>query len=585
MLTAAGYNVISDERVASVIKNSPSSFVFYLGAGVSVEAGVPSAWNICDNIASDLLQQEERTRQFKGLTPARLVGEEREQYLNKMLGWHDEEKRYLNCVKLHFATPAIRVEYFRRLLEHKTPSFAHHAISLLMSNNCLARTALTTNFDKLIENAFTALGDSECQAIRMKEELQYWRQEPDKCYLLKLHGDYDTHNIVNTPEESVKLAPEMAAKATSLLTNAGLLVLGSAGREKSIYKFMDSAEQDESELGVLNHGLLWAVYVGSARPPGISEPEIAEIVQTKVAGGSVGPNIVELMQRRLSDQDNFAFFPIWGCGSFLWDLVRRILPEAVLGTTERYLDHELRIREVFRRNGLSESARERHVQALRTAQARLSANSPVRQHEYALQAETLDHRSRVQLAYGDVADVALLQDPRIERGLVKAVVSPEDTCLSVGGGAALAIAHRAGLRSVLNDLYKFAPVTQNNAIATSAFDLPVHYLIHAATVDVSEDGALTNRDAVRQTTANILAKVNSLGVEIVWIPLLGAGVAGLSPDQTAESILEAVNEWLSADFHCTIVITVFKESILPRKDFETLLHSKLTKKPITVSQL
>jgi hypothetical protein len=132
-----------------------------------------------------------------------------------------------------------------------------------MTRDHLSRTAITTNFDKLLENAFSAIGESECQAIRMSEEVRFWRQVRDKCYLLKLHGDYDTHNLLNTEEETVTLDVEIVAKAQNVLVNAGLLVLGSAGREKSIHTFMDNLASDRAkDSGILEHGLLWGVYVG-----------------------------------------------------------------------------------------------------------------------------------------------------------------------------------------------------------------------------------------------------------------------------------------------------------------------------------
>jgi hypothetical protein len=75
-------------------------------------------------------------------------------------------------------------------------------VSLLAARRVLRTTCLTTNFDKLLELAFAKQGEVECQAIRTPEEAAYWGGEPDKCYILKLHGDYDTHSILNTRDET-----------------------------------------------------------------------------------------------------------------------------------------------------------------------------------------------------------------------------------------------------------------------------------------------------------------------------------------------------------------------------------------------
>ena len=206
------------------------------------------------------------------------------------------------------------------------------------------------------------------------------------------------------------------------------------------------------------------------------------------------------------------------------------------------------------------------------------------QHEYVLEAKIGNGTTRIWLAYGNIADESLLAEKKFD-GVVKALVSPEDTCLSVGGGAALAIAQRAGLRHVLHDLYKFAPIANGTTAVTSAGRLNVHYLIHAASVNVTEDGASTTPAAVRKTMENILERVTSLGIRVVWVPLLGAGVAGMSPVQSAEAIVDAINGWLPSGHDCTIIVTVFKESMFPRQEMDTLLRRTLTTKTLAITNL
>jgi O-acetyl-ADP-ribose deacetylase (regulator of RNase III) len=586
MLTPYGFNVISDEEAILTLSHLPGRFVLYIGAGVSVEVGIPTAAGICAELADELIRMEEKQRDIRGITPSRLTGDERSQFLRERLDWEDDDNRYYNCVTRVLSSPTSRVDYFRKKLERVEPAFAHYAASFLMAHDYLSRTAITTNFDKLLEKAFLTIGESEWQAIRMSEEVRYWRQVRDRCYLLKFHGDYDTHNLLNTEEETVILDAEMVAKAQNLLVNAGLVVLGSAGREKSIHTFMDNIASDRArDSDTLECGLLWGVYVGAGHANRQDNDQMARLVQDQIVAGAVGTDIVRLMKRRAKNRESFAFFPITGCGAFLWDLLRHVSEEPMIANVEQYLDHRLRIGEIFRRKGLSEAARRRHIQALEQAQQKLKAsgNSSF-PHEYVLEAKTEDDKTRVWLAYGNVADGRMFEEKRFDR-VVKAVVSPEDTCLSVGGGAALAIAQSAGLRHVLHDLYKFAPIAQGTTAVTSAGNLSVHYLIHAASVDVTENGASTTQETIKNTTENVLQRVTSLHIRAVWIPLLGAGVAGMSPTQSAEAIIDAINGWLTSGHDCTIIITVFKEAILPRQEMEKLLRRTLTNKSVAISNL
>jgi len=63
---------------------------------------------------------------------------------------------------------------------------------------------------EVIEMAFAQQAVSEFQAIRSDEEQQYWGYE-DKQYVIKLHGDYDTANILNTNDEAIRI-PESLQK-------------------------------------------------------------------------------------------------------------------------------------------------------------------------------------------------------------------------------------------------------------------------------------------------------------------------------------------------------------------------------------
>jgi O-acetyl-ADP-ribose deacetylase (regulator of RNase III) len=581
------YNIVSEEKASDLLSQTPGRFVLYLGAGASAEAGVPTASDICRELAEERVREEERNRLRMHLEPLDLDQKARAELLNREFDWDNEEERYFNCVRRARPTEASRVEYFRGKLKYTKPAFAHYASSLLMADKCVSRTALTTNFDKLLENAFAEIGHTECQAIRMSDEIRFWRQEDDKCYVIKLHGDYDTHNILNTADETNDLEPRMVTESRNLLRDAGMIVLGSAGREESIHKLMDAlAARDARDERVLEFGLLWGVFAGPGRPAALDRAEMEALVRKKISEGAVGKHIVKLMERRSRDNEAFAFFPVWGCGSFLWNTVHHFERQPLIAKARQYLDHELRIGEVFQRKGLSEAARKRHIEALTHARNKIaSPGDPSIPHEYVLEAKTDDGATRVWLAYGDIADEGLLGDSGID-ARVKAIVSPEDTFLSIGGGAALAIAEKAGLRRLLNDLYQFSPpVEQGSTTVTSAGSLDVHYLLHAASVDVTEEGATTNYAFVKKATSSVLSAIAALGIDVAWIPLLGAGVANMSPEDSAKAIIEAVDNWLETGHGCTIVITVFREKLLSRDKMENLLREGLKRRPVLIEHL
>jgi O-acetyl-ADP-ribose deacetylase (regulator of RNase III) len=136
---------------------------------------------------------------------------------------------------------------------------------------------------------------------------------------------------------------------------------------------------------------------------------------------------------------------------------------------------------------------------------------------------------------------------------------------SVGGGVALALLSAAGTQILLNEIGKLAPIPRGTIAVTSAGSLPVPYIFHAAALEIDERGDYqVTTESVQAVVREVLIKAAELGVTAVIMPLIGAGVAGLTPAESLEAILHgtapAAN--LGKNFHLTIVI--FDELIISR---------------------
>ncbi len=88
---------------------------------------------------------------------------------------------------------------------------------------------LTTNFDRLLENALRAAGTEptvldSVDAIRGADPLVH-----TKCYLVKLHGDYKDARILNTNAELAQHPPELAELLDRIFDEHGLVVCGWSG--------------------------------------------------------------------------------------------------------------------------------------------------------------------------------------------------------------------------------------------------------------------------------------------------------------------------------------------------------------------
>lgn len=566
-------NYITEEEAISFILNEKGRFVSYLGAGASAEAGVPTAISICNQI---------KERKTRGRSPEYLERWENE------VNWKDYGLRYFSCMKT-YGPQAMRVQFFRELLKGKNPSFVHHAVALLMANNVFASTCLTTNFDKLLETAFAQHGKVECQPIRTDEEAIYWENSTDRWHVIKLHGDYDTHNILNTESETVNISKVLREKVDVLLKSAGMVVLGAASHEKSTYSMFDQlSNQVGTSSRILDFGLFWGVYMGPAKPKSLGDKELDDLMKERITAG-INQDIIKMMSRVVkAKNDHFCFFPVWGAGDFLFNLVKEMRSlreyEGLSAEAKLYLDHNMRVRHVLQGAGLPEVAIDQHLERLRTQKEKLEGKlvhlGLHKQQKSIFSAKNEKTLLNLEVVYGDITNPTIMEANRFA-DLRRAIVSPEDTCLSAGGGVALRLLNGAGSYVILNELSKFSKIEQGTIAVTSGGRLPVHYIFHAASIKIKEDGSYdVSLESIHCTMQSILEKALALEIRLLLVPLMGAGLASLGPKRLGsvrsfEAILEAIAGW-GKTYEMTIQVVIYDELDPEPTEIHRCLQEKLS---------
>jgi O-acetyl-ADP-ribose deacetylase (regulator of RNase III) len=240
------------------------------------------------------------------------------------------------------------------------------------------------------------------------------------------------------------------------------------------------------------------------------------------------------------------------------------------------MDHEMRLRQVFTLAGLKPKAIDQHLERLRKQRAEVDAvDATTMQAEVVYNAKRRGRPLHVQILYGDITSRSMLSSPAV--GAVRrAVVSPEDTCISAGGGVAYKLLHKAG-DYILNDLAKLQPIEHTSVATTAGGDLPVHYIFHAAALRIDESGNyIVNQANVSATVTAVLQLSQALAIGALWIPLIGAGTAGLEAATSLRSILECVREW-RPPHPATVHIVIYSDSILTRTIAQRLARQVLGK--------
>jgi O-acetyl-ADP-ribose deacetylase (regulator of RNase III) len=183
---------------------------------------------------------------------------------------------------------------------------------------------------------------------------------------------------------------------------------------------------------------------------------------------------------------------------------------------------------------------------------------------------------QIQVLYGDVTARSFMQSLEFSE-LRRAVVSPEDTLLTAGGGVANTLLRKADPQVILDELQKFAPIPHKSVAVTSAGRLPVHYIFHTAALQIESNGTYSaSANSIAQSVQALLDKADALEIGALWIPLIAAGIGGVEPNASLRAILEVLGDWKPSRPRSTIfLIFVYRDAQLDRRTAKETLESVL----------
>lgn len=210
-------------HLAFSVHENKGVYALLLGSGVSRSAEIPTGWEI----TLDLVRKA-----------AVAKGEASQPDWNV---WYQDkfkcEPNYSHLLAELTTTASERRKILESYIEptveekeegKKLPTKAHHAIAKLVTSGHV-KVIITTNFDRLMENALRDAG-IEPTIISSEDSLQ--GAEPlthARCYLLKLHGDYKDQRILNTDEELASYPASYDQLLDRIFDEYGLIICGWSG--------------------------------------------------------------------------------------------------------------------------------------------------------------------------------------------------------------------------------------------------------------------------------------------------------------------------------------------------------------------
>lgn len=204
---------------AFTIQSNPGAYAILLGAGISKASGLPTAWDV----QTDLVSQVASLHDVGPL--------EANEWFEKSIG---RPTNYDELIELLAIKQTERQGILRKYFEMKEnaeidnfgPTKGHRAIAELVKAGKI-RIILTTNFDRLMEDALTELG-IEHVVIRKANDLDSLPPLYSiNCLVVHLHGDFYTPvSMLNTYSELAEYPIQISNLLENILRDYGLLIIG-----------------------------------------------------------------------------------------------------------------------------------------------------------------------------------------------------------------------------------------------------------------------------------------------------------------------------------------------------------------------
>lgn len=209
-------------KLAASALPGEKKYILFAGAGVSKDAGIPTAWDLMLKTATLLYSAENEVQD-----PSINIEE-----------WFTESKyaemSYSELIEQIYPNYPDQQSFLKSYLDNRPIGQSHRGIAEL-ARRAIIRAIVTTNFDHCIERALEEKG-LKSQVISTDEDLR--NSEPlihcKAVRVYKPHGDLGQGALKNTPKDLRKLSPLMEKELTVILSDHGTIVLGYSGQDKGI---------------------------------------------------------------------------------------------------------------------------------------------------------------------------------------------------------------------------------------------------------------------------------------------------------------------------------------------------------------
>ena len=253
------------EQVVETYRSDQNRFCFILGAGASVESGVPTGtelemrWMNClmgkkedypaptknpeetRQLAQKMFESGQVTHPFKKIEHA----------WDKAVtnGSSIPSEYYFDIYSLRFFPKKENgYWYLEKVMEGCRPSVGYHTLALLLTKNNKHNLVITTNFDSLVEDALFIYTEKKPMVAGHESLADYIDPNIQRPIVAKVHRSL-FYEPINTPDN--KLDPKWEEALQYFFASYTPIVIGYGGGDNSLMTFL------EARTTKMRHGIYW----------------------------------------------------------------------------------------------------------------------------------------------------------------------------------------------------------------------------------------------------------------------------------------------------------------------------------------
>lgn len=238
-------------------------YMLWLGAGASVESGIPVAPQLVLRALTSLFIQANRPSLPDAVDPKPIEEWAREN-LKTIEEWaisaghfdpyNTTISKYAQIMKSLFPSAGLREQFLRTELRKVKMSVGYRILGELLKRG-IFDTIITTNFDHLVRQGADTVLPMPIEEVNAVEQYSRLNLVPTDPRLLRLHGDFWHGNLRNTEDELNETPDTIFEAIKKLFHSYGLVVIGYGGEDINVMQGLFRGLWKDPNT--LRNGLYW----------------------------------------------------------------------------------------------------------------------------------------------------------------------------------------------------------------------------------------------------------------------------------------------------------------------------------------